>query len=538
MLFKALSDYVKYSADVECIKALRQSMNPSSGLACLVCEDDDTKEILVPIRDLKINDLIIARRGETISVQGEIIEGEAIVNSLYHLGQPLAEHLARGSQVFDGMIVVSGDLKIRVTKIPETDNKADISAKDIRTYQKIENYTNRITYISMGLAAAKYLFTGSALGAISIMLVLSPSAAGTAFSFGMKNYISLLNRKNLYLRNPNVIESLIKVDDVVFDKTGTLTYGNMHIVRISTFDKRYTEDELLKICAACEVNHYHPISVTLQGEVREPYEIEKVQSSVLLPSKGIRADYDNKRILIGNKVLMDEAGVDVTEGTALYEEAERQFNTPVYVAVDNVLTGMISMQDVIRANAQDLVRKLKSRGITKISLLTGDNEIKAWHIAAILGIETVYSNCSYEEKEQIISRHKQNGTVMMVGDGINDIGAMKAADISVSLIHSACDKVKLHSDCMIAEDDFTRLPDMISLSQKSCRRIRQSVAFSSLYNIFFGILAVCLPFDPFAAKSFNTANSLMVLLLNQRINYLSAGKLYPEDYNRGEKEVT
>jgi len=521
LLLKELSDYIKYSAEVNCMRLLRQNMGKTSGMVYLVKEEE---AVLIPVSELSIGDVIEVSKGEVALVDGEVIEGKAIVNSLYYTGQPLISSITNGNQVFEGMTVISGAIKVRISRIPETNEKADIAVNDIGIHQKTELYTKNITYLSLGLAAISLIFTQSLLPSLAIMLALSPSATKTAFSSGMKNYISILNKHNIYIRNPNVFEKLMKVDHIIFDKTGTLTYGIMKIRGIERLNKTYSEAEILKICAACEVDNYHPISITLQ-KAGEEYDINKVQSSILLPSKGIVAQYEDKNILIGNKELMQEYSIDISDGFKIYESWEEKLCTPVFVVIDNALAAIIIMEDIIRESARELISKLKYLGISDITLLSGDSSNKAQHVASLLGIKNVYSNCGYEDKVKIVDRFKESGTVMMIGDGVNDILSMRAADVSISFVNAACDMVKLHSDCIIFEEDMSRLSDLISLTQKAHRRIDQSILSSNVYNMTFGILALFQCIDAFQAKTFNTVNSLMVLLLNQRINYLAPEKL-------------
>lgn len=529
---KELSDYIKYSSEAECMRLLRRNMGRTSGMACLM---QGRKSVLVPVRDLREGETIEIHPGEVVPVNGEVLKGKAFVNSLYHTGQPLVSVVTDGHQVFEGMAVLSGDLTVKVTGLPETYGKTDLSAGDLRLSRNNRRYARNITYAALGLAVVYYVIRRSFLGSLAIMLALSPSASAAGFSSGMKNYVSLLNKPRVYIRNPNVFEKIVNVDHVVFDKTGTLTYGTMRIRGIEVLNPAYSESELLKICAACEVNSYHPISVTLQ-KVGDGYDIRKVQSSVLLPSKGICAKYDRRDVLIGNRELMQEADIDISGGLAGYETAEKNLCTPVFVAIDHALSGIIVLEDVLRDNAKELVDRLKRIGIRNITLLTGDGAEKARRAASALGIGNVRSNCSAEDKVAVVRRLKENERVMMIGDGVNDVLSMREADISISYVDSACDKVKLHSDCIIFEEDLAKLPDLILLSRKSYRSIRQSIFATNAYNLFFGFLAFSERIDAFAAKSFNTINSLMVLLLNQRILYLSPGRIPREEQHPAPEE--
>jgi cation-transporting P-type ATPase C len=518
LVLKALSDYVKYSAEVECRRSLRQGMSDTAGMAWI--KTGDGQELLVPVNSLSLDDIINIKKGEVIPAEGEIVDGKAIVNSLYYSGQPDISIVSKGNKVYEGITVLSGEIGIRLTKLPDDSNKEDILEEDLRIHRNVKWYTENIAPISIGAAVLNYLFTQNIMNAIAVLLVLSPSAAATALSSGIKNYISVLNKNDIYLKNPNILEKIRDIDSIVFDKTGTLTYGNMSIRDIVSFESRYRPADLLNIAAACEADNYHPISVTLKGAASERPDISKISSSVYLPSQGIVAKYENKKVLIGNLGLMNKYKIDVSKGMEQYSNYLKESYIPVFISMDKKLTGLLVMEERLREDAGRLIEELKNRKISDLAILTGDNYENARSKAAILKIDKVYANCSYSDKVRIIQEKKLKGAVMMVGDGINDVAAMREADASVTFANNSCDKIKLNSDCIIFEDDMARLSDLISLSKKSYRRINQSLLFSYAYNISLGAAALLRGMDAFAAKSLNTMNSLIVLLLNQRIRYL------------------
>lgn len=534
LLLKQLNDYIKLSADVECQRMLNQTMHKTAGMVWM--HGPHNQEILVPVENLSVGQVVGVHKGEMISVKGQVLEGPAVVNSLYYTGQPVATRIGEGSKVYEGMTVLSGKLKVKVDQLPESRNKCDIPMEQLRMHRRVEHYRKHIAPISIGAAVLSYLATGNIVNGLSVILLLCPSASGTALTSGIKSCMSLLKKHNIYLRNVNTFEKIIDTDHIVFDKTGTLTYGQMQIKEVIVLDQIYSENELLNICAACEADQYHPIAVTFKQEMND-YDIAKVQSSVLLPSKGVEAVYDGNSVLIGNQKLMSDHRIDVTKGLKQYEVFEKRLYTPVFISINNRLAGIIALQDILRDDAFEMVDKLKYRGLTNISLLTGDGKEKAQAIGQALHIRDIYSDCSYEDKGKVIEQKKKTGIVMMVGDGVNDVMAMKQADVSVSFADCCCDKVKLHSDCIIFEDDMERLADFIRLSQKSYRYVNQSIMYSKLHNITLGVLAFFGYFNPFAAKSFNTVNSLIVLLLNKRIEYLSAGKIVRGSAFGGSRKV-
>ena len=523
LMLKAMNDYVKYSADAECQRLLNQSMNKTSETAWLV--SSSRREILSGVDALKIDDVISVHEGEVIPVQGEVIEGSALVNMLHYTGQPAISRISGGGKIHEGLSVLSGNLKIKVEKLPQV-YKPQAEKENSHLRQRVEKYQKFITPVSLAAGAFSYLISGSSMNALAVLLALTPSGVGTALSTGRKSYTALLNRHKIFIRRPETFERLTHVDHIVFDKTGTLTHGRMNLEFIESFDENYSGKELLKICAACESEHYHPISITLLEENKSPVDIRKLNDSILIPSKGVRASYENHAVLIGNKALMEDNGIEMADRLEIYTDCEKRLLTPVLVSLDGRLTGIIAFADALKEGAYELIQRIKQNRSVELSLLTGDNEYKAGDIARKLGISHVCSNCTHEDKAEIIRGYKATRTVMMVGDGMNDLEAMREADISVSFANSSYDMVKLNSDYIIFEDHMQRLADMVSLSQRACGRINQSITLSQLYNVIFGGFAFAGAFDAFAAKSINTVNSLLVLLLNKRIDYLSPQKQY------------
>lgn len=525
LILRSLNEYVRYSADVKSQRLLNQSMLKTSGMAWIV--SNQGQEVLVPLESTAIGDIIIVHKGELIPVEGKVTEGSAIINCTYHTGRPYSSKITKGRIVYDGMTVLSGEIKIKVSRIPETGNKEDISIHNLDINKKVNNYQERIMPYSMGAAAIIYLMTGSILDAMAIMLILAPSGSEVALSTGITSYVSALSKYGIYLRNPNTIEKITATDNVIFDKTGTLTYGRMRIISVKSFDDNYSEKDLLRICAACEINSQHPVAVTLRKIVSKDIDTSKIESTVTIPSQGVKAVYDGRKVLIGNKELMKKSKIPLDNAVDIYADYEERFYTPILVSIDKKISGIIVLQDVIKDDSYEMVDTLKNMGFKNISLLTGDSRRNAEASASEIGICNAYGDCSYQDKAKVIEKNKQYSTVMMVGDGVNDVLAMKTADVSLSFASSSCDRAKLHSDCIVFEDDMNRLPQLIYLSNKSHGMIKQSIAASKLYNIIFGLLDFVLRFDPFTAKTIDTVNSLIVLLLNKRIEYLK-----PEDTYR------
>ncbi|WP_242834264.1 HAD-IC family P-type ATPase [Clostridium pasteurianum] len=520
LFLKSLSEYIKLSAEVNCIRQLGQSTRKNAGMAWLI--DNSNKEFLVPVETLNIGDNIHVHTGEMIPSETIIEDGNCTVNTLYYNGQPVVSQLKKGSTAHEGITLLSGNIKAKVLEIPKPSMKPKDILENMTISKKIRRYQNNVAPISIGVAALNYILTGDMLNALSILLVLCPAASTTALNSGMRNYFSLLHKHKIYYKNPNSLEKVINIGSIVFDKTGTLTEGIMRIKEAKLYTDFYSKDELLKMCAASELDNYHPISISLQKEAKN-YDISKVTNSTLIPSSGIEASFDNHNILIGNIKLMKAKNINIKIAEMDYYNFEKNLYTPILVSVDGKLCAVLVLEDIIRDGSMNLIKGLKTSGLDDIYLLTGDVDEKANNTAKSLGINNVYSECTALDKETVINHMKRKKTVMMIGDGVNDSQAMKAADISISFCSSACDKVKLHSDCIVFDDNMESLADFISLSKKSYKLMKQSIAVSELYNIFLGTMAFFGYFDAFTAKSLNTINSIIVLTMNERIKFKSPG---------------
>ncbi|MFL0196848.1 HAD-IC family P-type ATPase [Clostridium sp. WILCCON 0269] len=535
-----LSNYIKLSADLKYQRLLKHNMVTPPNTAWIITSTGD--EMLTSIHSLQLNDIIYIHKGELVPVEGEILDGSSLISNLYRTGQPTVFPMSKGNTVYQGAAVLSGNLKVRITNIPQVLNKEDISFEQLNLNKRVIKFEDRIVPIAALLGITCYIFTRNILNALSIILVLCPESSELALTTGIKNYIHLLSKYNIYLRNPNTFEKIAGTSSVVFDKTGTLTYGNMEIIDVQSFDKSYTNEAILKICASCEASNYHPISVTFQNELQKSHNIDKmqvtkdssvetefhknnyalknVQNSILIPSKGIKAIYNNHTVLIGNDKFFIENNVALDNVLDKYLHYKKNLYTPILVSLDGKLTGIIIMRESIRHSSCELISKLKLEGITNLSLLTSDSYDRGKYVADVLDINNTYGDCNDEEKLRVIEKQKIYNTVMMVGDGLNDVSAMRAADVSVSFADSSCDQVKLNSDCIIFEDNISRLNDLITLSKNSYKIIDMNIKIANLYNITFGVLALMGQFSVFAAKSIDTINSILVLVLNERIKWI------------------
>lgn len=522
LALKALNDYIRSSADASCIRLLNQLRGQEADVAWLIT--GAKQQALVSAKALKPGETILVHAGEAIPVEGTVSGGRALVETLYYTGQPEYARMQKGAKVYEGMSVVSGELRVKVQKLPEEVNAPSIKTGGLLLDQKVSRYERLMTPVALAAGTLGMVVGGGFMRLLAVMLALTPSGARSAVSTGMKSYVSLLSRHQIFIRKTEALESIVDADYIVFDKTGTLTDSHLSLQSVLSFDSRYPQRELMRICAACESSHYHPIAISLS----DPEKTEgAAKASVLIPSRGVRAEFEKHRIVIGSRAFMKESGVRLSPKVqAQYAQYEKMLYTPILVGIDGRPAGMIVLSESMREGALDTVRRLRCLNAGEVMLLTGDTQYKARRVAQELGIREYYSGCSSEEKEKVVAEYRSNGAVMMIGDGVNDVGAMRAASVSVSFVHSASDLTRKHSDIIVFDDRLPRLADMFSLSKKAHAIINQTIGISKVYNLAVGAMAFTGAIDAFSAKSLNTVNSLMVLLLNKRIEYLSPERHY------------
>lgn len=507
LILKSLDDYIKYYSEVESRKSLLDSYQNNVNMAWI--KTSDGSEVLVSSDSLEIGNHCYVYPGEIIPTYGIIEEGNAIINSIYCTGQPLMSHVKKGYEVNEGFAIVSGSIKVKVMKILDKTEKPDTTFENLSIYKRVKNVQDKMTILAASAAALSYLFTKNILIVFSVMLVLSPKATSVALNSGIKNYLSLLGKNKIYLQNTNTFEYTRNVNKVIFDKTGTLTSGEMRIISVSSIDNQYSNYDIQQIFSAWKNEN-------------------KVKTA------------ENRSVLIGNEYIMQKNKIDLSMYLENIDYSKNNDLYPIFVAVRKKLIGIMLFKDNLREGSKELIDRLKFIGINNVSMLTGDTEVRAQEMASALGILNVYSNMSNHEKAQVVETEKNNGTVMMVGDGINDILAMRTAHVSVCFANNSYDIVKPHSDCIIYDNNILKLSDLISLSQKSYSAINRTMLISNIFNLFLGMIAFGGGLNIFAAKSLNTINSILVLLINKRIlliksddNYDLSGKINRQDDSFG-----
>ncbi|WP_432665512.1 HAD-IC family P-type ATPase [Wukongibacter baidiensis] len=516
LFLKAFTDAMNSYSSLQIKRILlMNTSNPSN----LIWFNHENKEYLMPLRSIEPGDIVTFYENENILVDGSVVEGNATINQLYYSGQPEIKRIRKRSRVYEGMVITSGSIKVRVINVPNRSFKPDVLLEKLKIKKRVKKYQEKSIYTASILSFISYLITGSTLAPLSVLLLMTPSASNVALNSGLANYLKLLLRNKIVLRNVNTVEKLIHANSIVFDKTGTLTKGRLKIANIELYDKKYTEDEILRICSLCEGNVCHPVARSLK--VHDFYSEPLASEPIYIPSKGIIANYQGHKVVIGNQKLMKDRKISLknTDNTVSIDQG---FYLPVYVAIDRNICAKISLIEELEETAVKSVSLIKELGITDISIVSGDLKSNTGHIARSLNLEDYHGGLSPSAKERYVEDKKTFGSVLMVGDGINDTAALKSADVSISFVNNSCQQAVLKSDCILEEKNMLLIPRLMSLTEKSYYRIQRNIDFSQNFNYVMGSIAMFGYIGPFKAKGLNTANSILAMINSMRILNIKA----------------
>lgn len=477
-------------------EAIRKLMALAPAVAVLVEEDGSLRE--VPSKEVAVGQKILIRPGASIPLDGWVYAGESGVDESMLTGESIPVEKGPGSEVIGGSVNQQGALYVTVTRVGE----ASTLSRIIRFVQEaqgkkapISSLADKLAAVFVPaviliaiLAASAWLIAGEspafAIKVLTAVLVIAcPCAMGLATPTAIVVGTGLGASRGILIRNGEALESTHQVDVVVFDKTGTLTLGKPQVTHMEAIHG--DPEQMLALVALAERASQHPLA---------PAFIEKAASMALntditvtafenLSGMGIKAALsDGRLIAIGNIALMDKLGVDPAALTDRADALASQGETPVYVALDGELTGLISVSDQVKENAAHSVKALKDMGLHTV-LLTGDSELSARAIGARVGVDEVIARVLPEGKAAVVrDLQARRGKVLMVGDGINDSPALAAADVGCA-IGNGSDIAIEAADLVLMKSDVMDVPRAIKLSRLTIRNIKQNLFWAFFYNV-------------------------------------------------------
>ncbi|GIP56961.1 heavy metal translocating P-type ATPase [Paenibacillus woosongensis] len=483
------------------------------------------KEITINPEEVLPGELVIVKPGEKISIDGTIVEGSAYINQSAITGESLSVHKAASDTVYSGTIIESGYLLIRADKVGEDTTFAKIlelveeaQDKKARTQKFLEKFSRYYTPLVILLAVVLFAVTRDIVMALTLLVIACPGALVISAPVSIVAGIGNGARQGVLFKGGEMLEKFSSVKMVAFDKTGTLTRGKPEVTRILTYGM--PKEELLKIVAVGEAYSEHPLArAILSYADKELGRFDEKPTEVsYIPGQGISFIFEDKLVLIGNRKLLASRNIqlDVCESDLAEEELLGQ--TTVIIGHKQRVLGMISIADPVRKEAKQVIQRLKSSGIQRVVMLTGDNPRAAKAISDQLGIDEAYSELLPQDKVRILKElQNKYGSVAMVGDGVNDAPALAAADLGIAIGGTGSDIAMETGDVVLLSGNVSGLAYGLDLSRATVRNMKQ--------NISFAILVAILLLGGVLVKSVNLSYGMLIHEVSVLLVVLNAIRL-------------
>jgi P-type Cu+ transporter len=479
--------------------AVRKLMDLQPRMAKVVREGNREEEI--PVEQVQEGDLLVIRPGERVPVDGVVINGASSVDESAITGESIPVDKSMRSEVIGATINQSGLLAVRATKVGQdtvlsqiitlVENARMGKAPMQRTVDQVAKYfVPAVIAIAVGAGLGWYFAGGagltySLLAFVSVIIIACPCALGIATPAALMMGAGKGAENGILFKGGEYLEIASKVNTVVFDKTGTLTEGKPSVTDIIDISRGIGENELLRLAAIAESGSEHPLGQAIVRKARESgLPVSNPESFEAVSGHGLRATYAGHTILIGNRKLMHENGIEVgTRIDSILSRLEQEGKTATLVSIDSGLSGIIAMADTVKESAREAVDSLKNKMGIEVIMLTGDNERTAKAIASKLGIDRVIAQVLPQQKEEVIAklRSEDDRVVAMVGDGINDAPALALADLGIA-IGSGTDVAKETGGIILIKGDVRDVATALELGKKTVSKIKQNLFWAFAYN--------------------------------------------------------
>ena len=527
--FVLLGRYLEERAKGKAGEAIRQLVDLQPQTATRI--NGDLEEI-VDVDLLELDDIILVRPGEKIPTDGVVIHGVSTVDESMVTGESLPVVKNDGSKVIGGCVNGSGALRVQVTAIGMDTVLAGIVHmvdQAQSTKLPIQKHVDRISAVFVpsvivlsGLTLVGWLAAGASFSfafgnAITVLLIACPCALGLATPAAIMVGAGQAAREGIYIRNGESLETAAKLNVIVFDKTGTITEGKPKVTDLLKLS-RLSEANLIKLAASAEHNSEHFLGKAIVLYAAEKnIDLEPCTHFQSETGRGIEAEIDGKKILLGNKAWLIEQSVSIDGLQNAAGEFASQGKTPVFMAINGKEAAVFGIADKARPDAAAAILRLKKQGIETL-IVTGDTEKTALYIAAKVGIETVIANATPEQKLSVIRDYQAQGKkVGMIGDGINDAPALAAADVGFA-IGTGTDVAIESADMTLVQGDISKVTAGIELSKKTITVIKQNLFWAFGYNVIAIPVAAAGRLNPMIASAAMALSSVSVIVNSLRLN--------------------
>ena len=494
MLFYQIGELFQGVAVGKSRQAITDMMSIAPEYANIIGEDGQVTE--VDPEDVSVGDILLIRAGEKIPVDGVVVEGESFIDTAALTGESVPRRASEGNEVISGCLNGEGVLKIRASKAYEDSTVAKIlelveNASDKKS--RMENFITRFAryytpVVTIGAVLLALLpplfgqlsFADSIKRACIFLIVSCPCALVISVPLGFFGGIGASSKIGVLVKGSNFLEAAAGISRIVFDKTGTLTKGEFAVTEVNVdTGAGISENELVTMAAAGEASSNHPIALSIMNHYKKVSGDTDVDRSLLSDAKeiaghGISVNYKGKELLVGNQKLLNENKISFTESDSA--------GTVVYVAYDGKYMGCVVISDIIKDGVKDALKAMKSAGVKKTVMLTGDRQKAALYVANEIGIDDALYELLPADKvdrvEKMLLEGDNGSKLAFVGDGINDAPVLMRADVGIAMGSLGSDAAIEAADIVIMDDDISKIPTVIRIARKTLRIVKENITFA------------------------------------------------------------
>jgi Cu+-exporting ATPase len=521
LAFVLLGKYIEETIRRRSAASIRKLLELRPTTATVIREG---KEVEVSADDLQIDDVIIVKPGEKIPTDGIVTAGYSSVDEKLITGESIPVEKNIGSEVIGATINKTGTLTFKATKVGEDTALSQIvrlveeaQASSAPVQKFADKVVAKFVPIVFSVAAISFVywyltsgFSDAFFALLAVLLIACPCALGIATPTAILAGVGKGAEYGVLLRSGEYVEKARKLTTVVFDKTGTLTKGEPSVTDIKTFSG-FTEEDVLIFAGSAEKSSEHPLAEAIVNQAQKAeVKLANAESFEAVPGRGVKCAVKGRRVLLGNRKLMQEENVNITSMESHLAKLEGEGKTTMILAVDGEPAGIIAAMDTLKESAAEAIQLLKSMKL-EVAMLTGDNERTAKAIAEQLGIEQVIANVLPWQKVDAIKKlQSEHKVVAMVGDGINDAPALAQADIGIA-IGSGTDIAKETGGIVLIRDDLRDVALGVELSKKTMTKINTNLFWAFIYNSVMIPVAAAGLLNPMYAAGAMAISSLTVV---------------------------
>jgi len=484
-------------------------------------------EVSMHPKDVHRGAVIVARAGRKIPVDGVIESGEATINEAPITGESMPAIRSAGDSVYAGTILMAGTIRIRVTgvgsqtvvgKLIERVELAQSLRPQIQTIG--DRFARKVVPSSFLAAGLVLLVTQDPRRALTMLLVACPCAAGLATPTAVSASIGNCARRGILVKGGTHLESMSTLNTVAFDKTGTLTESQPSISQVIPCANGYTEERVVSLAARAEIHSQHPLAIAIVSEAGlTRSDLDEGSEFELLQGRGVRAGWEGHEVLVGSLRLLRDFGVDLSpENERLFGSQVGHTETVVYVAHQRRLVGLIAISVQVRPEAGAALARLREAGVSRLVMLTGDLDSVARHVANAVGVTEWRARLLPEDKFEAIRTMRASGRrVAMVGDGVNDASALAVANVGFAMGAAGSDVAIETADVALASDDLRHVADVMQISRRTMRVVRQNYSLALGVNSIGLCLAAAGTINPIVAAVLHNLSTILVVFNSSRL---------------------